>query len=306
VDASDLPLVSIVTPSFNMAKYLPEAIESVLRQNYPRIEYIVIDGGSKDGTLDILERYKDRLRYVSGPDRGPSDATYKGLRQAHGEVLAWLNADDSYLPGAIRKAVEYLQAHPAADVIYGEGWWVDETGTTIGRYPTLPFDPKVLERDCFICQPAAFFRASAYRRCELDPNTNWSFDYDLWIRMAKAGFRFESIPDYLANSRMHYGAKTIYERHVVFQASMGLLKRHYGYIPLPWIFGYTAYRLDRRDQFFEPLRYSAWKYLASLPVGLWFNRRKPLRFLGEWLAKGGRELARRSITLPSNGSLRGS
>ena len=188
----------------------------------------------------------------------------------------------------------YLQAHPDIDVVYGEGWWIDDNGGVISRYPTLTFDPKTLERDCFICQPAAFIRASAYRRCELDPNVNRSFDYDLWIRMAKAGFSFASIPDYLANSRMHGGAKTIYEREVVFQASMSLLKRHYGYIPLPWIFGYTAYRLDHRDQFFEPLRYSVWNYLASLPVGLWYNRRKPLRFLGEWLAKGGRELVRRT------------
>ncbi len=288
------PLVSIVTPSYNMAKYLPETIESVLSQDYPRIEYIVVDGGSTDGTPEILERHKDRLRYVSGTDLGPSDAAYQGFRQAQGEILAWLNADDSYLPGAVRKAVDYLQSHPDTDVVYGEGWWIDESGAIISRYPTLPFDPKVLERDCFICQPAAFLRASAYRRCELDPHVNRSFDYDLWIRMSKAGIHFASIPDYLANSRMHSGAKTIYEREIVFQASMSLLKRHYGYIPLSWIFGYTAYRLDHRDQFFQPLRYSAWKYLASLPVGLWYNRRKPLRFLGEWLAKGGRELVRKT------------
>jgi hypothetical protein len=189
--------------------------------------------------------------------------------------------------------VEYFQAHPETDVVYGEGWWIDENGATIGRYPTLPFDAKVLERDCFICQPASFIRATAYRRCELDPSVNRSFDYDLWIRMAKAGISFDAIPQYLANSRMHTGAKTIYERDSVFQASMDLLKRHYGYIPLPWIFGYTAYRLDHRDQFFEPLRYNAWKYLASLPVGLWYNRRKPLRFMTEWLVKGGSELVRR-------------
>jgi glycosyltransferase involved in cell wall biosynthesis len=294
VDSPGLPLVSIVTPSYNMAKYLAETIESVLSQDYPRVEYIVVDGGSTDGTPEILERYKDRLRYVSGKDLGPSDAAYQGFRQARGEILAWVNADDSYLPGAVRKAVDYLQSHPDTDVVYGEGWWIDENGGIISRYPTLPFDPKVLERDCFICQPAAFLRASAYRRCELDPHVNRSFDYDLWIRMAKAGFRFATIPDYLANSRMHGGAKTIYEREVVFQASMNLLKRHYGYIPLSWIFGYTAYRLDHRDQFFQPLRYSAWKYLASLPVGLWYNRRKPRRFLMEWLAKGGRELVRRT------------
>jgi glycosyltransferase involved in cell wall biosynthesis len=293
VTPSALPLVSIITPTYNMAKYLTETIESVLSQDYPNIEYIVVDGASTDGSLDILERYQGRLRYFSEPDRGPSDAAWKGFRQARGEIFAWLNADDTFLPGAVRKGVEYFQAHPETDVVYGEGWWIDESGATIGRYPTLPFDAKVLERDCFICQPASFIRATAYRRCELDPSVNRSFDYDLWIRMAKAGIRFDAIPQYLANSRMHTGAKTIYERDSVFQASMDLLKRHYGYIPLPWIFGYTAYRLDHRDQFFEPLRYNAWKYLASLPVGLWYNRGKPLRFMTEWLVKGGSELVRR-------------
>jgi glycosyltransferase involved in cell wall biosynthesis len=293
VTPSALPLVSIVTPTYNMAKYLADTIESVLAQDYPNIEYIVVDGGSTDGSLEILERYRSRLRYFSEPDHGPSDAAAKGFRQARGEIFAWLNADDTYLPGAIRQGVEYLERHPETDVVYGEGWWIDESGAKIDRYPTLPFDAKVLERDCFICQPAAFIRATAYRRCELDPAVERSFDYDLWIRMAKAGMNFAAIPQYLANSRMHQGAKTIYERDSVFQASMDLLKRHYGYIPLPWIFGYTAYRLDHRDQFFEPLRYNAWKYLASLPVGLWYNRRKPIRFMGEWLLKGGRELVRR-------------
>lgn len=276
-----------------MANYLLETIESVLSQDYPRIEYIVVDGGSTDGTLETLERYKDRLSYTSEPDGGTSDAIAKGLKRATGDIVAWLNADDSYLPGAVRKAVDHLRAHPECDVVYGEGWWIDENGAVIERYPTLAFDAKILERDCFICQPAAFVRAEKCRRAELDTSLRNSFDYDLWIQLAKAGCRFESIPDYLANSRMHRGAKTFYEREVVFQASMGVLKRRYGYVPLPWIVGYTAYRMDHRDQFFEPLRYSAWKYLASLPVGLWYNRRKPLRFFGEWFSKGAHELIRR-------------
>jgi glycosyltransferase involved in cell wall biosynthesis len=285
MNPSEPLLVSIVTPSYHMAKYLPETIESVLEQDYPRIEYIVVDGGSTDGSLAVLERYKSRLQYSSGPDRGPSDAIYQGFRRSSGQILAWLNADDTLLPGAVRSAVEFLEQNPDVDVMYGEGWWIDADGKAIRRYPSLPFDANTLQADCFICQPAAFLRASAYRRCELDPNQKWSFDYDLWIRMAKSGVRFAFYPEYLANSRMHSGAMTISERRVVFGYSMALLKRHYGYIPLPWIFGYTSLLLDGRDQFFEPLRPSVWKYLASLPVGLWYNRTAPLHFLAEWAAK---------------------
>ena len=270
-----------------MARYLPETLDSILSQDYRHLEVIVVDGGSTDETPAILasyaERQGNRLRFVTGKDKGPSDAAHRGFQLAQGEIFAWLNADDTFLPGAIRTAADYLAAHPEIDVVYGEGWWIDDHGAVISRYPTLGWDPKVLERDCFICQPAAFIRASAYRRCGLDPDINRSFDYDLWIRMAKQGFRFAAIPDYLANSRMHTGAKTIYEREAVFEASMDLLRRHYGYVPLSWVFGYTSWRRDGRDQFFEPLRPTARNYLASLPMGLRLNPQKRARFLAEWV-----------------------
>jgi hypothetical protein len=180
------------------------------------------------------------------------------------------------------------------------------------RYPTRPFDPKLLERDCFICQPTAFIRASAYRRCSLNPEVNQPFDYDLWIRMAKQGFHFAWIPDYLANSRVHAGSKTICERSAVFHSSMRLLKQHYGYIPFPWVFGYTAYRMDGRDQFFEPLRPTLPKYVASLPMGLWLNPAKPFRFLREWFTApfgairrrvSRRHAARHAAAFPVRGSV---
>jgi glycosyltransferase involved in cell wall biosynthesis len=268
VNAHTLPLISIVTPSYNMDQYLTETIRSVLSQDYPHIEYIVVDGGSTDGTISILDRYHGQLRYRVGRDAGPSDAAHKGFLEAHGEIFAWLNADDLYLPGALRTAAEFMTSHPEVDVVYGEGWWIDERGHVIRRYPTAAFDPRLLARDCFICQPSAFIRAASYRRCSLDPTVNRSFDYDLWIRMAKQDFRFASIPVYLAKSRMHRGAMTIKERDDVFRASMALLKRHYDYVPLNWVFGYAAYCIDGRDQFFEPLRPSLRAYLASLPMGL--------------------------------------
>ena len=266
-----------------MARFLPEAIESVLAQDYHSIEYIVLDGGSTDPTLQILETYRDRLRYWTGKDKGPSDAINRGFQRATGEIFVWLNADDRFLPGAVRTAVAYFLAHPDVDVVYGEANWIDENGSLISRYPTLPFSAKVLERDCFICQPAAFVRASAYRGCGLDPDVNMSFDYDLWIRMAKQKYRFAKIPQYLAESRMHSGSLTIGARERVFLASIELLQRHYGYVPFSWVFGYVAYHFDGRDQFFQPLQPSLSKYLAALRTGLRLNRGRAWRFFGEWL-----------------------
>lgn len=290
----DLPLVTIVTPSFNMAALLPATLESVLGQDYPRIEYIIADGGSTDGTLEILKRYRGRLQYTSAPDDGPADAIHKGFSQARGDLFAWLSADDTYEPGAIRRAVEHLARNPEVDVVYGDGWWINEDGKPIERYPSQPFDASVLERDCFICQPAAFLRASAYRRCGVDPRQKMSFDYDLWIRMAAAKSRFAYLPEHLANTRMHRRALTLSARRQVFHASMDLLRRHYGYVPFSWIFGYTALRVDGRDQFFERLRPSVTKYLLSLPLGLWYNPYKPFRFLGEWTSAPWRALQRSS------------
>jgi len=280
----DWPLVTIVTPSYNMAASLPATLSSVLSQNYPCLEYIVVDGGSTDSTLEILEQHRGSLRYISGPDNCAADAVHKGLSQARGEILAWLNADDTYEPGAVLKAVEYLSDHPEIDIVYGDGWWIDEQGQRIRPYPSLPFDKRVLQRDCFICQPAAFMRARAYQRCPIDPTLKASFDYDLWIRMAAAGLRFAYWPEHLANSRMHRGAQTLYARDLIFRSSMALLRRHYGYVPFSWVFGYAAFRMDGRDQFFEPLQPSLAKYLFSLPLGLWYNRCKPFRFFWEWLA----------------------
>jgi glycosyltransferase involved in cell wall biosynthesis len=269
-----------------MADFLEPAIESVLSQDYTRIEYIVIDGGSSDGTRDLLDRYQGRLRYTSSPDNGPSDAIHRGFMQASGDILAWLNADDTYEPGALRAAVEYMTAHPEVDVAYGEGFWMDEAGRGIGPYPTMPFNPLALRTECFICQPAAFIRSEAYRKCNLDPALQLSFDYDLWIRMAAQNCRFAYIPKHLANTRMHSHSKTLGQRKPVFETSMQLLRRHYGYVPFSWVLAYASFRLDGRDQFFEPFRPSALKYFASLPLGLWYNPAKPFRYFGEWFSAG--------------------
>jgi glycosyltransferase involved in cell wall biosynthesis len=289
------PVVSIVTPSLNMARYLPETIESILSQDYPHIEYQILDGGSIDGTQQILERYAGRVRYRTAPDSGPADAIFRGLAEARGEFVTWLNADDTYEPSAIQTAVSYLLDHPEVDVVYGQGYWMDQGGKRIRAYPSIPFDPDVLAKDCFICQPASLIRSSAYRECALDPSVAISFDYDLWIRMAKRKFRFAFLPGFQANSRVHRESLSLRDRRRVFEDSMALLKRHYGYVPLSWVFGYAAFCADGRDQFLDPLQPSIQKYLASLPMGFRYNPEHKFRYFCEWTSTAVRGVGRRLL-----------
>jgi glycosyltransferase involved in cell wall biosynthesis len=276
------PLVSIVTPSYNMAAFLPEAIESVLAQDYPRIEYIVMDGGSNDGTLEILEGYRNRLEYVSSPDGGAAAAINDGFRKCHGSIFAWLNADDTYLPGAVSAAVQQFAAAPGAAVVYGEGYMVNRQGEIIRPYPTQPFSRDRFSRECYICQPAAFLRKSAFDEAGmLDSGLHAAFDYDLWIRLSERN-HFARLEEYLATSRMHPNTKTLGDRSRVYSECFAVLKRHFGFVPFPWIYANCCYMLDKRDQFFEPLRPSIGKYLLSLPFGCFHNRSHMIRFMHEW------------------------
>ena len=265
-----------------MAEYLPQTIASVLSQDYPRLEYIVMDGGSTDGSVELLEGYRDRLRYVSGPDGGAADAINRGFQMSQGSIVAWLNADDTYLPGAVTAAVRQLLSEPDAAAVYGQGYWVDRDGKMLKPYPTQPYDPDALGNHCYICQPACFMRAAAVDAAGgLDRKLQIVFDYDLWIRLGKR-HRMSFLPEYLATSRMHSGNKTLSDRTRGFAENRRLLKRHFGYVPFHWIYSQACFLLDRRDQFFEPLRPSVLGYCLSLPLGLWHNWRHPLRYLKEW------------------------
>ncbi|MBN1148833.1 MAG: glycosyltransferase [Anaerolineales bacterium] len=205
------PLVSIVTPSYNQSRYLEETIRSVLGQEYPNIEYILVDGSSTDGSLEIIQRYADCLAWwVSEPDRGQTDAINKGFARAHGEILAWLNSDDTYLPNAVSQAVAYLQAHPEAGMVYGDANLVDEAGSVIGRFPARQTDYQRLRRGyVHIPQQASFFRASLWQQVgPLDPGFYFAMDYDLWVRLARLA-PLHYMPQLWANFRLHDAGKSV-------------------------------------------------------------------------------------------------
>jgi glycosyltransferase involved in cell wall biosynthesis len=283
----DPPLVSIITPCLDSARFIEATIESVLAQDYPRIEHIVMDGGSTDGTLDILKRYgsqRERFTWTSEKDRGAADAINRGFAQSRGEIFAYLNADDAYLPGAVTAAVRAFEANPGADVVYGGGNWIDEDGQLVGPYPVRDFDRSLLARECFICQPASFIRRGAFENAGgMDPDLHLTFDYELWMRLARIHPMHRiAQPEALAVSRMHASNKSLGQRRAVFRETFRILKKHYGYVPFQWVYAYLCYRADGRDQFFEPFQPSMARYLESLPAGLLMNRSAMGKYLAEW------------------------
>jgi len=231
------PLVSIITPSFNQVRYLEATIQSVLSQDYPRIEYLIVDGGSSDGSVESIKRFaaesgrapvspallpesrevvpgihKHSISWwVSEKDQGQTDAINKGFRHAHGDIFAWLNSDDTYEPRAVSSAVEYLMEHPETGMVYSDCNFINEAGQVIGQFPAAQTDLRRLRQGyVHIPQQTAFFRAELWKQVgPLDPSFYFAMDYDLWTRLA-ARARIRYLPGRTwANFRLHTSGKTI-------------------------------------------------------------------------------------------------
>jgi glycosyltransferase involved in cell wall biosynthesis len=205
-----LPTVSIVTPTFNHGQFLKAAIDSVLDQDYPRLEYFVADGGSTDQTLEILAGFEPKLRFCSEPDHGQADAINKAFARTSGQILGWLNSDDTLAPGAVLAVARFFAQHPDVGVVYGKAQFIDASGKTIGPCRHIErFDRRrLLHYSDFLVQPATFFRRQIFDQVGgLDPALNWALDYDLWLKAA-AITRFEYLPRILANYRWLGTSKT--------------------------------------------------------------------------------------------------
>lgn len=219
---------TIVVPSFNQADYLPACLDSLLDQNDVDLEILVYDGGSTDGSREIIERHADRLAYwQSQPDDGQAAAIRAGFDRATGEVLGWLNSDDILMPGALAHARDALQGNPDAGLVYGDAVWIDSQGESIRPKREISFDWNIFAYGyCYIPQPSAFFRREAYLAAGgVDPSFRCCMDYDLWHRLAKGG-KVIHIPLFLSGLRDHPGTKTNQLKEV-FSREHEILRRRY-------------------------------------------------------------------------------
>ena len=206
-----LPTISMVTPSMNMAGFVKATLDSVLDQHYPALEYVVMDGGSADGTSEVIERYASRLlHFESGPDGGQAAAINAGFHHTRGEVMGWLNADDMLLPGALHFVGAYFRDHPAIDVIYGHRLLIDEHGDEIGRWVLPSHDEAAFRWFDFVPQETLFWRRDVWNKlCGLNADFQFAMDWDLLLRMRRIGVRFARVPYYLGAFRVHPDQKTL-------------------------------------------------------------------------------------------------
>jgi glycosyltransferase involved in cell wall biosynthesis len=228
-----LPRISVVTPSYNQGQFIEETMQSVLDQGYPNLEYIVIDGGSTDNSVDVIRKYERHLAYwVSEKDSGAADAIAKGFSKATGEILAYLNSDDLYLPGSLQ-TVGTVMAEPAIDVAFGNMYWMDAEGKTVGERRQTRFTRNgYLFGGSDLMQPATFWRKNIYLRSGgIDVSYRFTFDTDLFFRFALRGAQFRYVNKFLASFRIHPQSKSTNDEAICVAELQKLRQK---YLPFPY------------------------------------------------------------------------
>ena len=232
---SPAPRISIVTPSFKQGHFIQRTINSVLDQNYPALEYVIQDGGSRDNTVQVLESYGSRLNsWLSEPDGGQSDALNKGFSRTTGEIMAYLNSDDLLMPGSLAVVADHFTRHPDVDVVYGHRFIIDEDDCEVGRWVMPPHDSRVLAYADYIPQETLFWRRSAWDRAggQIDDTFRFAMDWDLILRLQAAGASFERLPFFLGAFRIHSAGKTTSVLNDIGAQEMDRLRtRTLGYCP---------------------------------------------------------------------------
>ena len=227
------PKISIITPSYNQAEFIERTIQSVLDQNYPDLEYIIMDGGSTDGTVEILKKYDGKITWRSEKDNGQSDAINKGLEMAVGDIVAYLNSDDTYEPGALEKVAEFFQKNPDKKWVYGKCKIINENDVEI-RKPITWYKNFLLKKfsfakllsENFISQPATFWKRELLNEIGyFNENEHFCMDYEYWLRIGQK-YPAGVISEYLANFRYYQNSKSGSVNKKQFQDELRIAKKY--------------------------------------------------------------------------------
>lgn len=283
--------ISVVTPSFNQGEFIERTLQSVLTQDLAayELEYVVMDGGSKDQTVDILERYSSQITWKSEPDRGQAHAVNKGLQATNGEIIGWLNSDDIYYPGTLKKICDFFAMHPDVDVVYGDANFIDRDDKITGLYPTEDWGLARFKSRCYISQPATFFRRSAVvKHGLLDESLHFCMDYEYWLRLALQGAHIVYLPGVLSATRVYAETKTSSGYLKANLEAIDMIKKHLGDVPAEWVvsnggaltkakYGYEYPQLRFIFTVWLNLWQTAGQYKQGLPrVTLWLAAQKAM------------------------------
>lgn len=231
-----------MTPNRGHGRYLRQCIDSVLAQGHPDVEHRVFDAGSRDGSVEVLRSYGDAISWVSAPDAGQAAAINEGFRKATGDVVAWLNSDDYYLPGAFDAALDALARDPGAAAVHGNAWMVDESGARVRRYPTFLLGRRDLAPKCYVCQPTVFLRREVLDEVGLlNDDLELCFDYEWWLRILRQ-HRMTFCERPIAATRQHARTKTRARRSRGLIEAGWVTRHHFGQPHWRWAAKWAAHR----------------------------------------------------------------
>ena len=248
INAQNWPAISVIVPSYNQGRFVRQTLDSILEQGYPNLELIVMDGGSDDETVDILEEYSPHLsHWVSEPDNGQSHAINKGFAVATGSLVGWLNSDDLYLPKSMFQAASYMLEHPDCDVVFSDYVFIDESGDVLKRRREIPFDfsTYLWPRDCYHANCAGMCRRQVFEETGgVRQDLDYSMDYEFYLRLASQGFRVDHVREFWGAYRFHEESKSVADNESQIKESMEVASVYSHDVRAPWLRGplYSAKR----------------------------------------------------------------
>jgi glycosyltransferase involved in cell wall biosynthesis len=275
--------IAVIVPSFNHGRFIEDAVNSVLTQNYSAVDIIVVDGSSTDDTIGRLRSFGDKIRWVSEKDEGQSDAIIKGIAGTKGTWVTWLNSDDIQCGNALRLVAEAVAADPDVEVLVGGGHYMSEDGTFQRPYPTIDVGPgvdvaKQIFEKGWMAQPSIYFRRDLYDRVGgLDRKLQFCMDYDLWARFALAGARFGRLNGDLSGNRWHETAKTASQLIDLYAEVLATQRRLFGRVSPYFVQALSDHMYGRfHAKFFGDRTHLANRWLYFKAMWVIFNARSPL------------------------------